>query len=842
MTETAQIKSHIAAICKKRQTNLSMIEAELKEITAKVDPIARVLESIEAFQKYEQNEALAGFATELEAASKGLNKHTVALKNLRDRFARSTINIGVSGNMGVGKSTTLQKISGLADEQIPTGTGLAVTAVRSKVFNSDRNEAEVTFRSESSFVEHFVNPHLVVLGKPAISTLSQFSSLKLPEQIDKPTSVESDSLNRLKDAQEAIDSFKLNLTGNTETIPLSQIEQYVSYPKDTKSVERKYLAVDDMQIYCKFPALPDIKLGLIDLPGLGEIADNVAQMHTIGLENDVDHILMIIQPSRARGQYDNAMGKNIDQLCAVQAGVRKRGNLITAAINHRDDAEDLEATLRDDFIKNVNTTRLDDEIELLSFSAVDEIKVEELFNHLLHKLTDTLAAMDVEILEYTKNQKGSVGNVTAIMQNIYYCVQGILSEIPLEEEQKFELLNEIAKNLRYEYAEFESEMKRFATQESDWSKEYKALVNTIHSDCEHEINNGLFEGSKQAWVKLVKGSSGDYINCYRQEAERVRRELISSYDRLNEYYTSHLDKFKSIIINIFLKETYNFKDLVVIEDLSVNEIISRLITELSGSVRDNDFIDAFRLLLNMSFQFRQNVFYNLAPCLERLSNAPDEIYNPNQKAHQNESPVFDMRPLGEIGVPFASVEPLMEDGLKYLANEANNAIKDALLNYDDKFNQYVFICAQFFNDYLYRKDEDKFKNVNIRCFVDSYKNYIVDAGKQHIDGEKERLLTLILDSIKCMNLHMDFGMQDVSLTSSGAFILGDRIKHNKIYLPNGRETQGETTKPTHSTSSDVLIDNKAQKSRNEQKATLKPKSAPPTKKLDKPFMSGVSFE
>ena len=45
---------------------------------------------------------------------------------LKARFSRSTLNIGVSGRARVGKSTLLQSIAGLHDEQIPTGSGLPV--------------------------------------------------------------------------------------------------------------------------------------------------------------------------------------------------------------------------------------------------------------------------------------------------------------------------------------------------------------------------------------------------------------------------------------------------------------------------------------------------------------------------------------------------------------------------------------------------------------------------------------------------------------------------------------------------------------------------------------------
>ena len=52
-----------------------------------------------------------------------INHSLYELEKVKNRIKRSTINIGVSGQARVGKSTLLQTISGLTDEQIPTGSG-----------------------------------------------------------------------------------------------------------------------------------------------------------------------------------------------------------------------------------------------------------------------------------------------------------------------------------------------------------------------------------------------------------------------------------------------------------------------------------------------------------------------------------------------------------------------------------------------------------------------------------------------------------------------------------------------------------------------------------------------
>src|SRR3954452_16535368 len=46
-----------------------------------------------------------------------------AVAPVEQRFRRGTVNIGVTGQARMGKSTLLRTVSGLGDEQIPTGSG-----------------------------------------------------------------------------------------------------------------------------------------------------------------------------------------------------------------------------------------------------------------------------------------------------------------------------------------------------------------------------------------------------------------------------------------------------------------------------------------------------------------------------------------------------------------------------------------------------------------------------------------------------------------------------------------------------------------------------------------------
>ena len=62
--------------------------------------------------------------------------------------------------MRQGKSTFLQSLSGLTDDEIPACKGGACTAVRSKIYHHDgETRATVTLHSEDSFLKEVIAPY-----------------------------------------------------------------------------------------------------------------------------------------------------------------------------------------------------------------------------------------------------------------------------------------------------------------------------------------------------------------------------------------------------------------------------------------------------------------------------------------------------------------------------------------------------------------------------------------------------------------------------------------------------------------------------------------------------------
>src|SRR4051794_39095384 len=137
------VSARIQAVLDDRRRSVPRVRAEIEWWLRVDDQLAGLAAAVRELGGHqntpaELRDALAGFR--VEEAREGVADAVRLLRVLESRFSRATLNIGVSGQARVGKSTLLQSISGLDDGQIPTGKGLPVTAVRSRIFHSAQHQ------------------------------------------------------------------------------------------------------------------------------------------------------------------------------------------------------------------------------------------------------------------------------------------------------------------------------------------------------------------------------------------------------------------------------------------------------------------------------------------------------------------------------------------------------------------------------------------------------------------------------------------------------------------------------------------------------------------------------
>ena len=275
---TVAIDSAIAA----RKEQLPAIQAERSRVAGLLGRISSLQAQLEGLSSAGADEAisaevagakatLAGFVTELEG-------YRDSLDELKAEFTRDTLNIGVSGAARTGKSTTLQHITGLTDRQIPSGGLNPVTAVRSEIYNSPRNEVVITFKTERDFVEGYVRPHVAnvneFLGDDAKGHFTDFEG-----DLQKA----ADTL-----AKRGFRSVEFITTRNTTAV----LEQYAAYLEDegfivTFGSEHNTPAMEPVRLRTRDASELSDKLKAINYRGACAVAAHQAGLDSIAAGDEL---------------------------------------------------------------------------------------------------------------------------------------------------------------------------------------------------------------------------------------------------------------------------------------------------------------------------------------------------------------------------------------------------------------------------------------------------------------------------------------------------------------------------------------------------------------------------
>lgn len=314
-----EIQQKIDAILKERKSRVEELQNQQKLISN----LRNAIYDIKRRVRDGKLSSAKAYVSGLDRAEKKLKDAEDKLEHLRNRFDRGTINIGVSGVSHAGKSTLLQAITGLSNNEIPkaeAGSNYAdpTTAVRSQIYNGEKH-AIVKFRSEGEFVK-MVNEYLeAIKSVPSINDVSDFERLDLTK-VDISTFIGNEKYNydRVVSIKEAFGYFRKYLGSNPTTInDFAELKKFVAYSYDNVE-QRLYPAVSEVEIYCPFPSLDsNIQIGLIDLPGFGE-NPNVDKIMVDGLENDVDHAILIIRPNQQDAGIRQRELATFTRICEVQ--------------------------------------------------------------------------------------------------------------------------------------------------------------------------------------------------------------------------------------------------------------------------------------------------------------------------------------------------------------------------------------------------------------------------------------------------------------------------------------------------------------------------------------------
>ena len=320
------------------------------------------------------------------------------LDNIHKRLSRDTLNIAVIGKARQGKSRLLRTITGLSRYEIPDNDGPVCTGVRSDIINDpDAPEAfaYVDFISEDSFIQNVIGRYFRELKKhdsriniPA--TLEDFMYCYLPDK-DSFTTDDIRDETRMRIYIGELEKLRAHLNDyrqflgkeRSSRIPRDKIRSYVVQQDiDTGSPIYTHLAVDRVEIHCRFPKTGAASLRLIDLPGLGDTRMGDTERMIEALSDQVDLVLFVTMPS---GKGSDVFEEDINLYSQAKRALGRKLPIERWSfwvLNHKVDDDNLKQcgvfaqALRDKNVRVANTITVnctsDDEVsDMLINPALD---------------------------------------------------------------------------------------------------------------------------------------------------------------------------------------------------------------------------------------------------------------------------------------------------------------------------------------------------------------------------------------------------------------------------------------------------------------------------------------
>lgn len=246
-----------------------------------------------------------------DGAENQVNKAIAACKTALTRLRRESINIGVAGKARQGKSQILQMLTGLNDQQIPTGDGGFCTAARNAVSNGSPQSATVFYLTETDLLAQKVWPSYdpvgandVALGlSPRPGSIAAFIQSTLPDVPDTA------SVNALQN-WEKVKTLQRDLRNNPvlvgklgigkESVPLDSVRKYLVKDND----ETDYQVVDHVEIVTPFEMGLPQGMTVYDLPGLQDPTLGIRETMLRSVAEDADIVLLLRMPNNTGDDWD----------------------------------------------------------------------------------------------------------------------------------------------------------------------------------------------------------------------------------------------------------------------------------------------------------------------------------------------------------------------------------------------------------------------------------------------------------------------------------------------------------------------------------------------------------
>ena len=716
-------QSEVDAILANRKKVLEKVQEEGE----KLEELRSVCNKIESLlDEYPEQEFKVKF-TEYGQYRKILDDLLEANKKTERRLSRKTINIGVAGGARVGKSTLLQTLTGLTDNQIPSGSGAPVTAVRSQIFNQEAGAtpfARIEFYNETDFIENRIKPLMkdhtgfaTYLRKKNINSdvfsIKEFLEYPFDQKCDDNDSEleGKDEINirlaKLLKIQKYYDSYKDSIGQGQKTVhDMSSLRQYVAYPEKEESEPHTYLTVRNVEIHCHFPSLDGVKIQLVDLPGFGEVG-GVDEIQLQGLDSEIDHAIQLLHPDSSQTSY---LGQSFTKITSSLEKIQKevkgedRSNLFTCLVNQKVGCEELCEILKKDLVKSSSIFSQD---IIFVTDVTNKAAADQMFHKVLERMTTALPKLD-EAFRKTCVPKDRLNALRDMLERLEDLATNEKKAFPPSTVTAIKSAEKLRSKVR----------KTLEEASEDWNgenrkEEFQCEVIKIFNELEEGIERMFFDKSGYAdWedFALNKGKDkGSPTYVWTDECHRIRMKLLDSYGKLNNWYGERLGQLKERVAKALREGLIIYEDSELQGEASFKEMLEDL-QQAEYSMPNLE--KSIKWMLDLNLDFLQQVY----PAI--YNNCELALLHPNP----NESRTLAAAP----SVTMDDAPHVMKEMIQERARTINFNLKKEILA-SDFIDSYLTCALDHFQDIMLFSDIEKIDEDFVNFFVENKERIGLDG-------------------------------------------------------------------------------------------------------------------
>lgn len=473
------------------------------------------------------------------------------------RFGRQTLNIGVIGRTGQGKSTLLQRLSGVEPAVIPSGHLGFCTGVRSIVYHhpdAHRRGGVISFYTREAFLRDILAPYYTRLGLGSVpASLDDFIQRPLPAlppagQGDATLQAIYSYLVRYKTR---IDAYKDFLGRGDLPVDINDVRTYITQESgDGRQMYSTFLAVREARITSNFNQRDVEQIALVDMPGQGEmnVGDDQRLMQALGTQTDV--VLFVIMPHTRAELHDHDYQLYQLARSAMPSVPLARWSFLVLNSKAADPRQqELCQKIKEEKVETLDPPGLlKSPVKVARCLIANCDNRGEAGSFILEPVLDYLAQHMQQIDEiYLRDWRS---RLSALDQEITHTLEQALTILDekaaeMKDHREFDLcFRDLWEELTAASFELLEDLARASEQpDAQFSKELETILTTCRQD------QGL---PTQEEIRRRIGSSGAPINAFNDFLQEIRTHLTQHFLPIDQHTNFPLNGVKKQIAQFFL--------------------------------------------------------------------------------------------------------------------------------------------------------------------------------------------------------------------------------------------------------------------------------------------------